>query len=208
MAERKTERRIDTWKTKRKYKIIAPENFENKEMGILISSDPKNLIGRKITFSLRDITGDKQKQHLNVVFRVDKVEGDRAKTVFDSFEVNKKYIASKIHTGSKVIDHVENIEIKDYKLRLKTVIITANDVQRSKLRNIRKIVSETLKSYKETNLNEFLEFVLFGKVNTEIFRRAKKICPLGRVEIRYLKPLAPLPKKEESQQTEVQQVSA
>lgn len=196
MAERKTERRIDSWKTKRKYKILAPENFESKEMGILIASDPKNLIGRKVTYSLRDITGDKQKQHLNVILRVDKVDGDKAKTVFDSFEVNRKYIISKVHTGSKVMDHVENTEIKDYKIRVKTIITTANDVQRSKQKDIIKTISETLKSYKDMNLNEFMELVLFGKVNMEIFRRSKKICPLGRVEIRSLKPLELLPQKE------------
>jgi len=198
MAE-KTERRIDSWKTKRKYKIIAPENFENKELGLLISSDPKKLIGRKVVFSLRDLNGDRQKQHLNIILKINDVEGDRAKTVFDSFEVNKKYLISKVHTGSDVIDHVENVEIKDYKVKIKTMVTTTNKVHRSMRRDIVKTISEVLKGYKNTNLNEFIEMVLFGKINMEIFRRAKKICPMGRVEIRSLKPLEALPFKPEVQ---------
>ena len=104
-------KKISSWKQKSKYTIIAPENFENHELGDTLAKDSKQLIGRTVDVSLRDLVGDKSKQHLKLVFEVNDVEGSKANTQFKAFTANPGYLRSKVRKGSSKIDCVKRIKI-------------------------------------------------------------------------------------------------
>ncbi|OQX20214.1 MAG: hypothetical protein BWK75_05010 [Candidatus Altiarchaeales archaeon A3] len=179
----------DKWKSKKKYKIVIPENFGSKEMGLVVSSDPENLIDRRISYSIRDITQEKQKQHINVTFRIKKVEGDKALTRFDSLSVDRKYLMSRIVPGHTVIDLPFIIKLKDADMKLAMNILTAYKIHSSQKRDMIKKIPVVLAEYKNEGVNNFLELVISGRTNIAIFKNLKTIAPVRRVEIRNMKTL-------------------
>ena len=179
----------DKWKLKKKYKIVIPENFGYMEMGLVVSSKPENLIGRKISYSIRDITHEKQKQHINVTFRIKKVEGDKALTMFDSLSVDRKYLMSRIVPGHTLIDQPFIIKLKDADMKLAMNILTAYKVHASQKKDMIKKIPVVLDEYKNEKVNNFLELVISGRTNVAIFKNLKKIAPVRRVEIRNMNVL-------------------
>lgn len=181
-------KKISSWKQKQKYSIVAPENFDQKEIGDTIAKDPKSLKGRTMDVSLRDLTGDKTKQYLKLIFEIKEVKGNKAHTDFKEFNVNPGYLRSKVRKGSSKIDYVQRIEIEsDKKIQIKIVTVTHQTVQASRDRDIRIKISEILDRYKNTKLDDFVQATLFGKLGTEIYREIKKIAPVRRVEIEQVK---------------------
>ncbi|CEG12140.1 hypothetical protein MSIBF_A1980008 [groundwater metagenome] len=183
----------DKWKLKKKYKIILPENFGSKEMGLVISSDPGNLINRKIKYSLRDITQDKQKQHVNVTFKIYEVKGDRALTVFDTLNVDRKYLMSRIVPGHTVIDQPYIVKLKDADMKLAVNVLTAYKIHTSQKGDMIKRIPVVLDHYKNEGMYNFLELVISGRTNIEIFKNLKIIAPVRRIEIRNMEVMKLIP---------------
>jgi len=180
----KTFGKKDKWKLKKKYSVILPENFGSKNMGFIVSSDPKNLINRRITYTIRDIVGDKQKQHINVAFKVEKVDGDRCLTRFDRLSVDRKYLMSRIVPGHTVIDQPFIIKIKDARLRVAVNVLTAYKIHAAQKRDMIKRIPLVLEGYKNEELDKFVNLAIAGNISAEIFKNLKKIAPIRRVEIR------------------------
>lgn len=200
------ERKIDKWKLKKKYRIILPENFGGKDTGIITFGNPKNMVGRRVLLSLRDVNNDKQKQHINLALKVNEIEGDKAKTVFDKLIVSRKYVWSVIQPGKTVIDERYIINVKDAKVILKINILTAYKIKRSQKHDMILRIPKALEKYKQEGFYRFLEYVLAGTVNTEIFKALKSIAPIRRVVIRELKPLELPPIEKENKITVEQKI--
>lgn len=180
------------WKQKSMYKIIAPEIFDSGEIGVTMANSPDSLIGRTIDVSLKDLTGDKSKQHLKVLFEIEKVnaEGKKAKTRFKEFYLNPSYIKSKVKKGISKIEYAKNLDLSDnVKAWMNVVLITHSTIQTSKVKDISSITSKILDKYKKSTLNEFLQLALFGKIGTEIYNKVKKVTPIKRVEVERIKIL-------------------
>jgi len=174
---------ISSWKHKSMYRIIAPENFDSRELGTTLSSDPKKVIGRSIEVSLKDLTDDKSKQHLNVIFEINEVKDDKALTQFKVFQANRGYIYSKVRKGMSKVDYIGKLKLVDSEIKIKIMAVTHQNVKTSQKKEILSRIGKTLDRYKDVNLNDFLQALLFGKLGTEIYHNAKSICPIRRVEI-------------------------
>jgi len=192
----------DKWKSKKKYKVILPEKFGSKEMGLIVSSDPRNLINRKINYSIRDITQDKQKQQINIKFRISEVKGDRALTVFDTLDVDRKYLMSRIVPGHTVIDQPFILKLKDGDMKLAVNVLTAYKIHASQKRDMIKKIPAILDGYKNEGIYNFLELVIAGRANIEIFKNLKTIAPVRRVEIRNMKTVKSRPIAETAETAE------
>lgn len=175
--------KLTGWKQKRHYIIQAPEKFEYQTLGTTIALDPKLLVGRTISVSLSDLTSDRSKQHLMILFEIYEVAGDKAKTHFKNFSLQSGYLKSKIRKGMGKIDYQSDLSFSDEKVRVKVTILTPQRVTSPKRSDIVSGMSKILGKYNNTKLDEFVQQVLFGKIGTEIYRRIKKICPINRVEI-------------------------
>ncbi|MEA3255144.1 MAG: hypothetical protein U9Q22_04865 [Candidatus Altiarchaeota archaeon] len=176
-------REKSSWKKKSRYRIIAPENFDFRELGTTLSSEPKKLIGRRIDVSLKDLTDDRSKQHLKVIFEINKVEGDKALTQFKVFQANQGYIHSKVRKGMSKIDYIKSMKLDDSKVKIKVMAVTHRNIKTSQKREIISKITETVEGYKKVKLNDFLQATLFGKLGTGIYHNAKTVCPIRRVEI-------------------------
>jgi small subunit ribosomal protein S3Ae len=184
----KMAKKISSWKQKKIYTLTAPENFDFRELGNTLSNNPKNLIGRTIDVSLRDLTGDKTKQHLKIVFEICDVKDNKAHTRFKVFDVNPGYLRSKVRKGSSKIDYIHRFDIEpNLRVQVKVDTVTHQNIKTSRGKEMTAKITEILDRYKNTKLDDFIQATLFGKLGTEIYREIKKIAPVRRVEIEQVK---------------------
>lgn len=177
------------WKEKTMYRVIAPESFDQQEIGATLSSDENSLRGRTVEVSLKDLTGDKTKQYLKVVFEIFKVEDGKAKTRFKKFYTSSQYLRSRIRKGMSKIEPETKLKLSDAAIWIKVVIATQKKIQTSKSIDMNKRVLAILEKHKDLKLNDFLQMALFGKLGTDIYHNIKKISPTKRVEIEEIRLL-------------------
>jgi small subunit ribosomal protein S3Ae len=181
-------KKIGVWKQKSVYTIIAPENFDSQELGETIASNPENLIGRTIDVSLRDLTGDKTKQYLKVIFEIKEIKGNKAHTGFRVFNVNPGYMRSRVRKGASKIDCIHRIEVEPkVRVQVKVTTVMHQSIKTSRSKDITVRIREILDKHRNTKLDDFVQSTLFGKLGTEIYRDIKKIAPVRRVEIEQVK---------------------
>ncbi len=182
MARRKG-KAVDKWKQKAKYKILAPKDYEYKELGLTMSDDPSNLSGRTISVSMRDVTGDKAKQHQNLVFELIQPEGKGVHTKFKRYVVARSYLSSMVREGSSKIDFVHDLQFTDDKIRVKIVVTTRGHSQSTQKKEIIKKMSQIMNAYTNGPAQNFVQLVITGKLGNEMYQNIKNICPIGRLEI-------------------------
>jgi phosphotransferase system enzyme I (PtsI) len=66
---------VTTWKSKKVYQIVTPENFDFREIGETVASDPERLKGRTVNSSLGELMDDRGKNYMNLVFEIVDVKG-------------------------------------------------------------------------------------------------------------------------------------
>lgn len=174
---------VDKWKQKIKYKILAPEDYDYRELGTTVSSDPKNLTGRTIGVSMRDITGDKAKQYQNLVFELTKPEGKTVHTKFKKYIVAGRYLSSHVKEGTSKIESVEDVDISGTKIRAKVVIITKGYIKATQKKEIMKRILRVLNRHEKDTPHGFVQSVITSKLGTEMYQNIKNISPIRRVEI-------------------------
>ncbi len=176
-------KKVSSWSQKSMYRILAPEDFESQEIGTTMSGDPKNLIGRTVSVSLRDLTGDKSKQHLKVIFEISDVKNNEAHTRFRVFKTDSGYLRSKIRKGMGKIDYINRFNLDNSGVKIKITTLTNQNIQTSQKKDIIARISKILEAHRNSKLNDFAQAVLFGKLGSEIYQGIKTICPVRRVEV-------------------------
>ena len=185
MAKAKRRRVRDTWKEKSWYTIKTPIAFGDKEMGETPSRDPDFLIGRRVDFTMRELTGDFSKQYIKLKFEVDNVAGNIANTKFIGHKVTTDYVRSMIRRGTSRIDVPVVVKTKDdYKLKLHVLAITTRRAKSSQQKFMRETITELVQeSGADKSFEDVIETSVNGRLASEIYHRAKKIYPLKRVDI-------------------------
>lgn len=175
----------DKWKMKKWFQIVAPRIFSEVSLGSTPAFDSSYTINRKVETTLYDLTGDMSMVNTKVYFKVVRNEGDRLFTIFYGHELARDYIRSLIRRKSSKIQVVVDVTTKDgYILRVKALALTSFRCQRAQKTGIRKIMTEIIeKAGSESNFDEMINGILFGKVANEIYEKAKKIYPLRNVEM-------------------------
>ncbi len=179
MAARRKKKKI--W-----IKILAPEYFGKKEIGETPVTEPEQAIGRTLTISVVDLTGDYNKYYMKISFRINKVENGCAYTEFDGLECLTDYISRMVLRRVTRIDVVQDEITKDnVKLRIKTIIVIYSKVTRSIQRNIRFKTMEMVRNFvKNSTLEEFVKKVLNDEYKKKIIAELRKIYPIRHFEFR------------------------
>ena len=194
MARRRRAARVkDKWAAKKWYTLIAPEYFGLAELGETPADDPNKVINRTVETTLSDLTGDysNQNPYKKLVFKVYRVAGNNAYTKFHRFELMREYLNSLTRRRTSKIEDVIDLTTTDgYTLRVKPVAFTIKRCKSSQKRAIRAIMREIVTKYGTSeNFVQFLQECVLGRIPSEIYKSAKKIYPLRRVEIRKIELL-------------------
>jgi small subunit ribosomal protein S3Ae len=183
---RRSQRKADSRKAKQWYKVVSPEMFGRVPFGETIANDPERIVGRIIETTLGDLTNNFSKQNTKLKFRVDRVAGDSAYTKFLGHEMTTDYVRSLVKRRTSRIDSIVDVTTTDgYTVRIKPSCFTVKRARANQVKCIRDLSkSVVLERSKNLDLNQLLQDVVGGKISLDIYKEAKVIYPLRRVEVR------------------------
>ena len=192
MARRQIRKKAEGWKAKRWYNVVTPEIFGKTNIGTTLADDPSKLVDRVIDTTLGELTGDLGKQNVKMHFKVDEISGDAAHTRFIGHELTRDYLRSLVKRRTSLVESNVVISTKDgYKIHLKPTSLTIKRAGSSQIKAIRDIMNTILRERaNELNYEQFIHEVVLGKLASDIYKKAKIIYPLRRVEISKTKILA------------------
>ncbi|ATU07760.1 30S ribosomal protein S3ae [Methanohalophilus portucalensis] len=183
---RKVQRKLDKWKNKTWYNIETPEFIGRTVIGTTTTDESEKLVGRTIETTVGDITNDFSKQNIKLRLAIDSVTGDTANTAFIGHEITTDYLRSIVKRQTSRIDNNLEVTTKDgRKLRIKPIAFTVKRARSSQIRAIREIMAKiVLERSAELDFEHIVEEIVTGKLAANIYRNAKTIYPIRRVEIR------------------------
>ena len=182
----------DKWRTKEWYSVYTPDYFGEQNVAGIPCEDPKKLIGRVVETTLYDITNDFSHQSIKLYFLVVSNDADRAETILKSHEYSTDYLRSLVRRGSTRIDGIFTARTIDgYLTRVYIVGFSHGRVNGSQEHGIRQVMGKIVaeKASKLTYSQLCHEMVL-GKMGSDVYNEAKKVCPLRHIGVRKSKLLS------------------
>ncbi len=154
--------------------------------GEAIADEPSKLIGRRVEMTLGDLTGKMIKNtNLKLLLEIEDVDHTTAYTRFIGHRIDPGYLRSLARKGISKIDSAVDVITKDgEKMRVKTSCFTLKKASEAQVKQIRKMMEEIIiNRAKMLELNKYVQEIILGKLSSDIYKVAKKIYPLRRVEI-------------------------
>lgn len=178
-------KKAEGWKAKLWYNVLAPELFGRANIGTTPSDDPSKLIGRVIETTLGELVNDWSKQNIKMMFRIDSIAGENCNTSFIGHELTRDYMRSLVkRRTSKIDSNVVATTLDGKRIRVKSSCFTTKRAHRPQIEAIRKVMERVvLDRAKLLTLDQFIQELILGKVASDIYKEAKMIYPLRRVEI-------------------------
>ncbi len=175
----------DRWKAKQWYDVVAPNAFSNKVIAQTLADDPDKLKGRTAEASLFDLTGDMKQMHIKLHFQVTEVLDKNAKAAYVGHEMTSDYVRRLTRRGASKISAVFDLRTKDgSRIRVKPFAISDRRCQTTQAQEIRRLMEKELsESAGNHSLSGFLADLLVGDLTGRIYKEARKIHPLRRIEV-------------------------
>jgi small subunit ribosomal protein S3Ae len=176
---------------KETYTIISPKVFGEREIGVTFASEPKQLIGREVILSALELTENVSKYYLKFLFKINRVEGDKAFTEFHGTECLQDYISRMVVRKVRRIDTIQDLLTKDkIKLRVKSICVLSRKAKSSVQKNVSNKIKEVIKQEVESkNLDDFVRSLISDEIKSKVLIEARKIYPIKNFEIRKVEVL-------------------
>ena len=177
-------KKVDTWKSKRWYKINAPKMFDEVEIGITPASKPEVVVGRTIPISMQAITGKRELQHTKVKLKIKGLEGETAVTAPIGHEIQKSYIGRITKRINTMIRDVITVTTSDnYKVQLTMIAVSRGRAHSSQEYEIRKQMEEKIKELSKQPFEKFFRAIVYGEIAGKMYKDLRKVFPLSGVHI-------------------------
>jgi len=189
LARRKG-RTKDKWREKRWITVHAPESFNVVPIAYVPITDDENAIGRVLEVTLYDILkGDPSQHQYKMYFQIDKVDGDKASTIFKRFEYSKEFLRSLVRRGSSKINFIIDIKTKDgYIFRIKVIALTHRQLNTSRKHALRLIAKDVINNtVPDMTVDQFVQATCYSKINSDIMAAFKKIIRVRHVGLEKVK---------------------
>ena len=189
MARRKG-RTKDKWREKHWITIHAPESFNVVPIAYVPITDDENAIGRVLEVTLYDILkGDPSQHQYKMYFQIDKINGDKASTIFKRFEYSKEFLRSLVRRGSSKINFIIDIKTKDgYIFRVKVIALTHRQLNTSRKHALRLIIKDVINNtVPQMTVEQFVQATCYIKINSDIMAAIKKIIRVRHVGLEKVK---------------------
>lgn len=189
MARRKG-RVKDKWREKKWVTVNAPDSFNNVPIAYVPITDEENARGRVLEVTLYDILkGDPSQHQYKMYFQINKVEGEKASSIFKRFEYSKEFLRSLVRRGSSKVNFIIDVKTKDgYIFRIKVIALTHRQLNTSRKHSLRLIARDIInKTVPEMNIDQFVQATCYGKINSDIMAAAKKVIRIRHVGLEKVK---------------------
>ena len=187
---RRTTKVKDKWREKRWVNVYAPESFNNVPIAYIPITDDENAKGRVIEVTLFDILkGDPSQHQYKMYFQINKVDGDKATTIFKRYEYAKEFLRSLIRRGSSRITFMLEVKTKDgYIFRIKVIALTHRKLNTSRKHAFRLIAKDVMeKTIPQMTIDQFVQATCYGKINSDIMAATKKVIRMRHVGLEKVK---------------------
>ncbi|MFH1229238.1 MAG: 40S ribosomal protein S3a/S1 [Candidatus Aenigmatarchaeota archaeon] len=175
-------------KGKEWYQIMVPKLFGDFVIGETMAIDPQLIKGRVVEVSLTDISGDPTRYYFKFFFKVDEIKENKALTKFVGHDCTRDYLARIVRTRTTRIDTNNTIDLLDGKMVVKTVGISNGPISKNIARDLRRNISElVIKELSKMKIEDFLNEMVEGKLQSRIRKVLSKIYPLRHFEFRKTK---------------------
>ena len=189
MARRKG-RVKDKWREKKWVTVSAPDSFNNVPIAYVPITDDENAPGRVLEVTLYDILkGDPSQHQYKMYFQINKVEGDKATTIFKRYEYSKEFLRSLIRRGSSRINFIIDIKTKDgYVFRIKVLALTHRQLNTSRKHALRLIARDVINNtIPQMTVDQFVQATCYSKINSDIMAAFKKVIRVRHVGLEKVK---------------------
>ena len=189
MARRKG-RVKDKWREKKWITVNAPDSFNNVPIAYIPITDDENASGRVLEVTLYDILkGDPSQHQYKIYFQLDKVDDDKASSIFKRFEYSKEFLRSLVRRGSSKVNFIIDVKTKDgYVFRIKVIALTHRQLNTSRKHALRLIARDIIqKTIPEMTIDQFVQATCYGKINSDIMAAAKKVIRIRHVGLEKVK---------------------
>jgi small subunit ribosomal protein S3Ae len=180
----------DKWREKKWITVNAPDSFNNVPIAYVPITDDENASGRVLEVTLYDILkGDPSQHQYKMYFQLDKVQDDKASSIFKRFEYSKEFLRSLVRRGSSKINFIIDAKTKDgYIFRIKVIALTHRQLNTSRKHALRLIARDIInKTVPEMTIDEFVQATCYGKINSDIMAAAKKVIRIRHVGLEKVK---------------------
>ncbi|WP_306056931.1 30S ribosomal protein S3ae [Natronococcus wangiae] len=170
---------------KRWYTVLAPEQFDRKELGETPADEPEKVYDRTIETTLGELTDNASENNTKLTFKVTDVGSDAAYTEFKEHSLTRDYLRSLVRRGaSKIEAYVTVLTTDDYRVQVQPVAFTTKKADASQEKAIREqMVAMVEEAAAERTFEELIDGIVEGRLSSAIYGEAKTIYPLRRVEI-------------------------
>jgi len=166
-------------KGKNWFTITAPKLFNERPLGEALATDPATLVGRVVSASLLELTGDPTRYYLRLFFRVNAFDGAAAKTVYYGHETTRDFLARIVQLRTTRIDNNDVLVLADGKMRIKSVAITNRIVTETVEKAVRARIRELIAvSLKDMTIEQFVEALVKGEIQQAIHAEVNRLYPL------------------------------
>ena len=189
MARRKG-RVKDKWREKKWVTVNAPDSFNNVPIAYVPITDEENASGRVLEVTLYDILkGDPSQHQYKIYFQIDKVDGEKASTIFKRFEYSKEFLRSLVRRGSSKINFIIDIKTKDgYIFRIKVIALTHRQLNTSRKHALRLIARDVINNtVPQMTIDQFVQATCYSKINSDIMAAFKKVIRVRHVGLEKVK---------------------
>jgi len=180
----------DKWREKRWVTVTAPDSFNNVPIAYVPITDEVNAQGRVLEVTLYDILkGDPSQHQYKIYFQINKVEGDKATTIFKRYEYSKEFLRSLVRRGSSKINFIIDIKTKDgYIFRMKIIALTHRQLNTSRKHALRLIAKDVINStVPQMTIDQFVQATCYSKINSDIMAAFKKVIRVRHVGLEKVK---------------------
>lgn len=189
MARRKG-RVKDKWREKKWVTVSAPDSFNNVPIAYVPITDNENAVGRVLEVTLYDILkGDPSQHQYKIYFQINKVEEDKATTIFKRYEYSKEFLRSLVRRGSSKINFIIDIKTKDgYVFRIKILALTHRQLNTSRKHALRLIARDVINNtVPQMTIDQFVQATCYSKINSDIMAAFKKVIRVRHVGLEKVK---------------------
>ncbi len=174
---------------KKKWYDIYSSGYYNVKIGETLLSDPQKMIGKDIKIILMNITNNIRQQHINLYYKITKIEGEKGIAEWKGYELNSAYVKRFVRRKTTRIDNSFVIKTKDEKkIRIKPLIITRHKVSSTLKSEIRKAATAFLvERINSLEKKEILGEIINKKLTNDLKNELKSYAPIKIVEIRSIK---------------------
>jgi small subunit ribosomal protein S3Ae len=180
----------DKWREKRWVTVYAPDSFNNVPIAYVPITDDENAVGRVLEVTLYDILkGDPSQHQYKIYFQINKIEGDKAMTIFKRYEYSKEFLRSLVRRGSSKINFSIDIKTKDgYIFRIKLLALTHRQLNTSRQHALRLIAQDVIrKTIPEMTIDQFVQATCYSKINSDVMAAFKKVIRVRHVGLEKVK---------------------